>query len=112
MILPRRALTALAVPVAILLHSCSGPTASQLAALRACEATGKYSAVSPGGAYRGAYQFDRATWNGVARRHAPHLVGVDPAAATPPDQDAMARHLHGERGWKPWPVCGPRAARA
>jgi hypothetical protein len=84
----------------------SGPSASQWAALRACESNGDYSITNPSGRYRGAYQFDRSTWDGVARRHHPHLVGVDPAAASPADQDAMAQALYGERGAQPWPTCG------
>ncbi len=111
MILPRSALGALLVPVAIALQSC-GPTPAQLATLRQCEATGSYTTWSSSGRYRGAYQFDRTTWNDLARRTHPHLVGVDPAAATPEQQDAMARALHAERGWDPWPVCGRKAARS
>ena len=36
----------------------------------------------------------------------PASVGVDPAAAAPADQDAMARALYSERGAQPWPYCG------
>ncbi|MFN7150862.1 MAG: transglycosylase family protein, partial [Microthrixaceae bacterium] len=53
------------------------------AALRRCESGGNYGAVSSSGTYRGAYQFSRSTWNSVASRSYPHLVGVDPAAAAP-----------------------------
>jgi hypothetical protein len=84
----------------------AGPSAAQWAALRRCESNGDYSITNPSGRYRGAYQFDRSTWNSVASRHAPQLVGVDPAAAAPADQDAMAFALYGERGWRPWPHCG------
>ena len=43
---------------------------------------GGYAAVSPGGQYRGAYQFDRDTWDEIARHVGrDELVGVDPAAA-------------------------------
>jgi hypothetical protein len=84
----------------------AGPSPSQWAALRECESNGNYRITNPSGKYRGAYQFDRSTWNSVASRHAPHLVGVDPAAAAPADQDAMALALYGERGWRPWPHCG------
>jgi hypothetical protein len=82
------------------------PSDAQLAALRDCESGGNYAAVSSGGWYRGAYQFAQSTWNGVAERNLPHLVGVDPAAAGPADQDAMARALYWESGWAPWPHCG------
>ncbi len=83
-----------------------GPDPSKWAALRDCESDGNYAITSRTGKYRGAYQFDRSTWNSVAERHAPHLVGVDPAAAVPADQDAMALALYSERGARPWPHCG------
>jgi hypothetical protein len=83
-----------------------GPSAGEWAALRECEAGGDYSITNPSGKYRGAYQFDRSTWNSVAERHAPQLVGADPAAASPADQDAMAFALYSERGASPWPHCG------
>jgi peptidoglycan endopeptidase LytE len=83
-----------------------GPSAEQWAALRECESGGDYAITNPSGKYRGAYQFDRRTWNSVAERHAPRLVGTDPAAASPADQDAMALALYGERGSRPWPNCG------
>lgn len=79
-----------------------------LARLRSCESGGNYNIVSKSGAYRGAYQFNRGTWDGVAARHYPHLVGVDPAAAFTFEQDRMARALWHERGPQPWPVCGRR----
>ena len=63
---------------------------------------GGYRAVSPDGVYRGAYQFLRSTWNNVARAAGrPDLVGVDPAAASPADQDQLAT--------VPVPALGPRA---
>lgn len=83
-----------------------GPSASQWAALRECESGGDYSITNPSGKYRGAYQFDRSTWNSVAERHAPALVGVDPASASPADQDWLAWALYSERGARPWPHCG------
>lgn len=79
-----------------------------LARLRQCESGGNYRIVSSSGAYRGAYQFHRSTWNAVANRHYPHLAGVDPAAASPYDQDRMARALWSEQGRSPWPHCGKR----
>lgn len=84
----------------------AGPSGEQWAALRQCESGGDYAITNPSGKYRGAYQFDRSTWNSVAERHAPRLVGADPAAASPADQDAMALALYGERGPRPWPNCG------
>jgi hypothetical protein len=83
-----------------------GTSAEQWAAVRDCESSGNYSITNPSGKYRGAYQFDRPTWDSIAGHHAPHLVGVDPAAASPADQDAMAFALYSERGASPWPRCG------
>ena len=77
-----------------------------LTRLRRCESGDNYRAVSASGSFRGAYQFNRQTWNGVASRHFPWLVGMDPAAAAPFFQDAMARALIRERGRQPWPHCG------
>lgn len=79
-----------------------------LAALRECESGGNYGAVNPSGRYRGAYQFNQSTWDSVASSSHPHLVGVDPASASPADQDAMARSLYAQRGSQPWPHCGKR----
>jgi hypothetical protein len=84
----------------------AGPAPEKWAALRECESGGDYTIASRSGKYRGAYQFDRSTWNSVAGRHDPSLVGVDPAAASPADQDAMALALYSERGARPWPHCG------
>ncbi len=83
-----------------------GPDPSEWEALRQCESNGNYAITSRTGKYRGAYQFDRSTWNSVAERYAPDLVGVDPAAASPADQDTMALALYSERGARPWPHCG------
>lgn len=80
----------------------------QLARLRACESGGNYAAISPGGAYRGAYQFSQSTWTSVASRHFPKWKNYDPAAAPGIVQDAMARALYLEQGRSPWPVCGQR----
>jgi hypothetical protein len=76
--------------------------------LRMCESTDNYGAVDRFGKYRGAYQFDQRTWDGVASRHFEWLVGVDPAVAHPAWQDLMARALYSERGAAPWPVCSKR----
>jgi len=86
-----------------------GPTAAQWEALRRCESGGRYDAVSPestGYRYRGAYQFSQATWDWVAGGANPALIGVDPAAANPADQDAQALALWNMRGSGPWPTCG------
>ena len=83
-----------------------GPSPEQWEALRFCESTGDYTAVNPSGAYRGAYQFSRTTWDWIAGIYAEDLVGVDPAVAMPADQDSMAQWLYGLRGRGQWPVCG------
>jgi hypothetical protein len=83
-----------------------GPSPDEWEALRQCESNGNYAITNPSGRYRGAYQFDRTTWDSVASRHSPGLVGVDPAAAAPADQDYMALALYSERGARPWPHCG------
>jgi hypothetical protein len=63
-----------------------------------CESGGDPTAVSPGGRYRGKYQFSRATWR--------HLGGRgDPAKAPEWLQDRMALKLYRERGTDPWPSC-------
>lgn len=82
------------------------PTAEQWARLRKCESSGNYQALSPGGRFRGAYQFSQATWDWVAGQVAPQLAGVDPIDAAPGDQDNMALNLYRMRGAGQWPVCG------
>ncbi|MFN0030126.1 MAG: transglycosylase family protein [Acidimicrobiales bacterium] len=82
------------------------PSEAALEQLRWCESGGNYASVSSGGWYRGAYQFDFSTWDSVASRWMPHLVGTDPASAAPADQDLLASALYSERGWQPWPNCG------
>ena len=72
---------------------------SHLAAIRACESGGDYSAVSSSGTYRGAYQFDQATWEAMGG-------SGDPAAASPAEQDMRAAMLYEQSGSSPWPVCG------
>lgn len=88
-------------------------TDNQLYRLRMCESTDNYGAHLVWGTQwesraTGAYQFEQPTWDGVARRHMPWLVGVRPHHAWPAEQDAMARWLWSERGRQPWPVCGYR----
>lgn len=83
-----------------------GPSEEQWEALRYCEATGDYTAVNPTGRYRGAYQFSTTTWDWIAGLYHERLVGIDPAAAAPADQDAMAHSLYHLRGRGQWPVCG------
>ncbi len=82
------------------------PTPEQWEAFRFCESSGNYRAVSRDGRYYGAYQFWPDTWDFVARRNYPRLVGMLPSAATTHDQDRMAYRLWEERADQPWPVCG------
>jgi len=84
----------------------NGPTNVQWEALRYCESTGNYKAISPTGVYRGAYQFSVETWDWIAGLYYGHLVGVDPAEARASDQDRMAKSLYLLRGRGQWPVCG------
>lgn len=63
--------------------------------IRRCESTDDYSAVSPSGTYRGAWQFDRPTWRSVGG------VG-DPAKASRREQDLRAYLLYKRRGFQPW----------
>jgi len=64
---------------------------------------GGYDAVSPGGRYRGAYQFDRVTWNGTARHlRRFDLVGVQPDQAPPAVQDLLAYTLYEWQGAGHW----------
>ena len=86
----------------------AGTTEEQWHALRECESTQNYRAVSRSGRYRGAYQFSIRTWDWVAGMHYPELVGVDPIDASPSDQDKMAYKLYEINGWDPWPTCKKR----
>src|SRR5947209_17677246 len=73
--------------------------ARDLQRIAQCESHGNSHAVSPGGRYRGKYQFDRGTWAAVGGRG-------DPARASGTQQDRLARRLIARRGREPWPVCG------
>lgn len=87
------------------LPSLPDPPRSLLACIRRWESltSGLYHAVSPGGRYRGAYQFDLPTWLGVGG-------SGDPALATPAEQDYRAALLVGMRGLAPWPTPARRCA--
>ena len=59
--------------------------------------------MSPGGTYRGAYQFDQVTWNGTARHlHRYDLVGMRPDLAAPAVQDLLAYTLYRWQGAGHW----------
>ena len=76
----------------------SAPSAT-LARIAQCESGGNPTAISPGGRYRGKYQFSRATWRALGGTG-------DPAAAPESVQDQMAATLLAQAGTSPWPVCG------
>lgn len=78
------------------------PSNGFLACVRNRESRGNYT-VSNGAGYYGAYQFSTSTWNNTAQ-HAGRgdLVGVNPAAASPADQDALAASLYAWQGRSPW----------
>jgi len=65
-----------------------------------CESGGDPRAVSPGGRYRGKFQFSRETWEAYGGR------GSDPAEASESHQDRIALRLYRARGTAPWPTCG------
>ena len=88
-----------------------GTTEAQWRVLRHCESTGNPKAVSASGKYRGYYQLDQRTWDGVAKDIAPAYVGVKPDQAPEVVQHQLAHALFEKRGWKPWPVCGKKAFR-
>ena len=77
---------------------------SFLDCVRARESGGDYTVHNSGGSgASGAYQFLPSTWNNTARATGrDDLVGVDPAAASPADQDAMAAALYSRQGSSPW----------
>jgi len=63
-----------------------------------CESGDNPRAVSPGGTYRGKYQFTRETWRNLGGRG-------DPADAPEWLQDRLALKLYRLRGPAPWPAC-------
>ena len=100
-------------------RSASGPSAPARCAARAtaacacpgilrriaeCESGGNPRAVSPGGQYRGKYQFSRATWRGLGG-------SGDPADAPEWLQDRIALKLYRQSGTAPWPNCALGAQR-
>ncbi|MGD9694663.1 MAG: transglycosylase family protein [Thermoleophilia bacterium] len=78
-----------------------GPAPEVLQRIAQCESGGNPRAVSASGQYRGKYQFDQGTWEGVGGTG-------DPAAASEAEQDYRAGLLYARSGPAPWPVCGYR----
>jgi peptidoglycan hydrolase-like protein with peptidoglycan-binding domain len=64
-----------------------------------CESGGNPRAISPGGQYRGKYQFSRTTWRAIGG-------SGDPADSPEWLQDRLALKLYRQRGSAPWPNCG------
>jgi peptidoglycan hydrolase-like protein with peptidoglycan-binding domain len=79
-------------------ESTTGSSSSQLQSIAQCESSGNPSAVSPGGTYRGKYQFSRETWRELGGEG-------DPAAAPESVQDQMATKLMQMQGPSAWPNC-------
>lgn len=77
----------------------AGVSLTALRAIAACESGGNPRAISPGGTYRGLYQFDAGTWASVGG-------SGDPASASPAQQTYRAALLYSRSGSSPWPVCG------
>jgi hypothetical protein len=82
----------------------SSSGSSFLDCVRARESGGDYAVHNYGGSgASGAYQFLPSTWNAIAGATGrDDLVGVDPASASPADQDAMAAALYSQQGSSPW----------
>ena len=76
-----------------------------LACVRQRESGGDYTIHELSGASQasGAYQFLPSTWDAIAAASGrSDLVGIDPAAASAADQDAMAQALYSQQGAAPW----------
>jgi hypothetical protein len=75
-----------------------------LSCIRQRESGGDYTIYNTGGSgAAGAYQFLPSTWSSIAGAVGrTDLIGVDPAQASPADQDAMAAALYAQQGSAPW----------
>ena len=75
-----------------------------LSCVRERESRGDYTVHnSEGSGASGAYQFLPGTWSSIADSVGrSDLVGMDPADASPEDQDAMAAALYAQQGAGPW----------
>ena len=79
----------------------AGADSLNWAALARCESGGNPRALSPGGRYRGLYQFSLATWRGIGG-------SGDPIENSPEEQTYRAKLLYQRSGAGQWPHCGPR----
>ncbi|HXY94664.1 MAG TPA: transglycosylase family protein [Acidimicrobiia bacterium] len=75
-----------------------------LACVKQRESGGNYTIHNyQGSGASGAYQIMPGTWNSIAASTGRNdLVGIDPASASPADQDAMAAALYAQQGAAPW----------
>jgi hypothetical protein len=77
------------------------------ACVRHHESRGDYGVINRGSGAAGAYQFMPTTWNNAARAFGRNdLVGVNPSAASPADQDAIAHYVYSTQGARPWTGSG------
>ncbi|MEP6623806.1 MAG: transglycosylase family protein [Acidimicrobiia bacterium] len=81
----------------------SGYSGDVLECIKHRESRGQYDVVNSSSGAAGAYQFMPGTWDNTARAGGrTDLVGVNPANASPADQDAMAHQLMNTQGLGPW----------
>ena len=98
-----RAAAAAAAAARTVHHTTTGSSGNVLDCIRHRESRGQYDVVNGSSGAAGAYQFMPGTWNtNAASAGRTDLVGVNPADASPADQDAMAQHLLATQGLGPW----------
>ncbi len=91
-------------------HAAAQPAsggADFFACVRHHESRGDYGVTNRSSGAAGAYQFMPTTWNNAARDAGrADLVGVNPAAASPADQDTIAHYVYSTQGARPWAGSG------